>query len=149
MYKIITTVLSTLALTGFLVACDKNPVSVEAQASTPPASTPVTASAPASTTTPAAKNTLLFFMNPGGVPCQIQERILNELGSQLTDQVTVVKINTEVPADRPTFNQYGIRALPTLVILDSAQKEVLRLPPGIQQGDYLVQALGAVRLAAK
>lgn len=140
MYKILTSILSILALTGLLVGCDKTPSSADAQTSVS------TATAAA---TPAAKNTLLFFMNPGGVPCQIQERILNELGSQLTDHANVVKVNTNVPADRQTFNQYGIRALPTLVILDSAQHEVMRLPPGIQQGEYLIQALGALRLAAK
>lgn len=98
-------------------------------------------SADSATTPPTPKRTLLFFKNPAGVPCQMQERILAELGSRLTDQVNIISVSTDVPSDRPVFGHYGIRALPTLVLLDSQQNEIRRFPPGIQNGEYLLQIL--------
>ena len=76
----------------------------------------------------------------------MQEQILAELGSRLTDQVNIISVSTDVSGDRPVFGHYGIRALPTLVLLDDQQKEIRRFPPGIQNGEYIMQVLsGAAR----
>jgi thioredoxin 1 len=94
--------------------------------------------------TSSKKGTLLFFMNPAGAPCQYQDQILNQIAEKLNQKVSVVSVRTDIFGDRPVFGQYGIRALPTLILLDENQKEVLRFPPGIQQPEIILQALNKI-----
>jgi len=80
-----------------------------------------------------AKQRLLFFMNPNGRPCQVQDQILTEMGSELTDKVQVQYLKTtEMASAQPLFQQYGIRALPTLILLDASGNVAHRMTPGIQ-----------------
>lgn len=94
--------------------------------------------APANTAPAAAKTPsgpiphLVFFMNPNGQPCQIQQRILNDMASELEGKVEIVKYKTTSPGDVDMFNQYGIRSLPALVLTDSLGNELKRASPGIQ-----------------
>lgn len=85
---------------------------------------------------------LVFFMNPNGAPCQVQDRILREAESQLEGRVEVVRYSTTNPADRAMFARYGIRALPTLVVTDVEGNEITRSAPGIQSADQVLGLIG-------
>ena len=80
----------------------------------------------------AALPRLVFFMNPGGAPCQMQDRILQEMAPELKGKAEVVYLKTTVAGDIAKFQQYGIRALPTLIVTDASGKEIRRATPGIQ-----------------
>jgi thioredoxin 1 len=85
--------------------------------------------------------TLLFFLNPNGRPCKTQQAILDEMGASLTDKVTVKNVSVLEQASRPMLYQYGIRALPNLIVVDGAGKELHRFTPGIQSADAIAKAL--------
>lgn len=90
---------------------------------------------------PAPQKKLLFFMNPYGYPCQTQLGILNSVSDSLGKVAQVVYVKTTVPADMQTFEAYGIRALPSLVITDQSGRELSRFSPGIQSGEAVLAAL--------
>ncbi|MDA3971472.1 MAG: hypothetical protein PF442_08970 [Desulfobulbaceae bacterium] len=75
---------------------------------------------------------LIFFLNPNGRPCQMQDNILRDMGEEFTDRVALKYASTTVPADRNLFYHYGIRALPTLILADSNGNEIRRLTPGVK-----------------
>ncbi|HEY3359238.1 MAG TPA: hypothetical protein VGQ83_38670 [Polyangia bacterium] len=85
---------------------------------------------------------LVFFMNPNGRPCQIQDRILDDLSAELKNKVEVVSYRTTSRADGPRFEQYGIRSLPALVLTDATGREVRRATPGIQGPAQVRQLVG-------
>lgn len=93
----------------------------------------------ASTRPAAALPRLVFFMNPGGAPCQVQDRILQEMGPELKGKAEVVYYRTTVASDIARFQQYGIRALPTLMVTDASGKEIRRATPGIQSATQVRQ----------
>ena len=93
----------------------------------------------AAATKPAALPRLVFFMNPNGQPCQIQDRILQGMATELKGKAEVVYYRTTTPADIARFQQYGIRALPTLLLTDASGKEIRRSTPGIQSADAVRQ----------
>ena len=78
-------------------------------------------------------------MNPNGAPCQMQDRILQDMGPDLKGKVEVVYYKTTVPTDIAKFQQYGIRSLPTLVVTDASGKEIRRATPGIQSATQVRQ----------
>lgn len=84
---------------------------------------------------------LVFFMNPNGMPCQMQDQILRELAPELAAAVDVVYYRTTVGADIAQFQAYGIRSLPQLVVTDPAGREMRRATPGIQGPDQVRQLL--------
>ncbi|MFO7576827.1 MAG: conjugal transfer protein TraF [Pelovirga sp.] len=106
---------------------------------------PAAAGADASATA-AGLPQLVFFLDPGGRPCQLQDQILRQMSDRLEGRVTIRPVSTAVAADRGLFAAYGIRALPTLLLADSAGQELRRLSPGIQSAEtierLLAQALG-------
>ncbi len=87
-----------------------------------------------------AKKIILFFLNPGGRPCQIQEEILNKMKGQLNG-VKIVNVSTAKMEDRAKFYTYGIRALPAIIILDINGKEEHRFSPGIQDSNIILKYL--------
>lgn len=93
------------------------------------------------TTRPAAAPLprLVFFMNPNGQPCQMQDRILQEMAPELKGKAEVVYYKTTVPADIAKFQQYGIRSLPSLLVTDASGKELRRATPGIQSAAQVRQ----------
>ncbi len=94
----------------------------------------------ASTKTPAAAlPRLVFFMNPNGTPCQMQDRILQEMAPELKGKAEVVYYKTTISTDIPKFQQYGIRSLPTLMLTDASGKEIRRATPGIQSAPQVRQ----------
>lgn len=99
--------------------------------------------AKASSATPvAARARLIFFMNPNGAPCQMQDRILQEMAGELRGKVDVVYLRTTSQQDLGWFQQYGIRSLPALLLADASGKEIRRATPGIQSADQVRRLVG-------
>ncbi|WP_321367436.1 thioredoxin domain-containing protein [uncultured Desulfuromusa sp.] len=105
-------------------------------------------SAPASTETTTANNDakianhlLVFFINPDGGPCKMQENILDQMSAELQGKVLIRPVKTTVSADMDLFYAYGIRALPTLLLADSSGKEISRLPPGVHAAETIRELL--------
>ena len=86
---------------------------------------------------------MLFFLNPNGAPCKRQNAILDSISDQLkANKVTIQYVSTQnMDADGPIFQQYGIRALPTIIILDKKGQEKKRFSPGVQTKDALLAAI--------
>jgi thioredoxin 1 len=98
------------------------------------------ASAPAAKAAPRPR--LVFFMNPNGQPCQIQDRILKEMSGELAGKADVVYYKTTSNDDIQKFTQYGVRSLPTLMLTDATGKEIRRATPGIQSAPQVRQLVG-------
>jgi thioredoxin 1 len=91
--------------------------------------------------TPGSLPRLVFFMNPNGMPCQMQDRVLREMGVELTARADVVYYKTTEPADIARFQEYGIRSLPLLVVTDGSGRELRRATPGIHSMPEILQLL--------
>jgi thioredoxin 1 len=85
---------------------------------------------------------LVFFMNPFGRPCQMQDQILQEMAPSLSGKVEVVYYKTSDQADLARFAQYGIRALPMLILTDATGRELRRATPGVQGPPQVLQLIG-------
>ena len=117
---------------------------VNAEAAPVGAGSPVLA---ATTTDPAeptdaaapSERRLLFFLNPNGRPCQLQQAILDQLGDGLG--VPLEHVSVLEDANRPKLYQYGIRSLPNLILVDGAGAELHRFTPGIQAAETILAAL--------
>lgn len=84
---------------------------------------------------------LVFFMNPNGMPCQMQDRILRDMGAELTERAQLVYYKTTEPADIVHFQEFGIRALPSLIVTDANGRELRRATPGILQMPQVLRLL--------
>lgn len=110
----------------------------------------VTSAAPPPTT-PAAPSSdpasalprLVFFMNPNGVPCQIQDKVLREMAAELKGRAEVVYYKTTEQRDLAQFARYGIRSLPLLLVTDPTGREARRAPPGIRSAEEIRRLLGS------
>ncbi len=80
---------------------------------------------------------LVFFLDPNGGPCRMQATILNDMAKELSEKVDIQYVQTTVPTDREIFYQYGIRALPTLLLADASGKEIKRIPPGVKDQNQI------------
>jgi thioredoxin 1 len=123
-----------VAAAAFASACSNGGAAV------PAAAPPTTASSHSQGATGALPR-LVFFMNPNGMPCQIQDRVLREMGAELTARADVVYYKTTEPADIARFQEYGIRSLPLLVVTDAAGRELRRATPGIHSMPEILQLL--------
>ena len=121
-----------LLLVAFVSISIASPASAQSQKTAP---------ALATASHPAALPRLVFFMNPNGPPCQMQDQILQQMAPELKGKAAVVYYKTTVPADIAKFQQYGIRALPTLLVTDASGKEIRRATPGIQSATQVRQLL--------
>jgi thioredoxin 1 len=107
----------------------------------PSAEVPTTQVGPAHRTA-GARPRLVFFMNPNGAPCQLQDRILREMAGELSGRAELIYYRTTDGADLPRFDQFGIRSLPALVLTDAAGTELRRATPGIQSAAQVRALLG-------
>ncbi|MCK4623160.1 MAG: hypothetical protein KAT62_13200 [Desulfuromonadales bacterium] len=90
------------------------------------------AKADATQETPAAaEHYLVFFLDPKGGPCRMQDTILNDMADELKGKVNLHYVQTTIPDDRQYFYAFGVRSLPTLLLADADGKEIKRLPPGV------------------
>ena len=85
---------------------------------------------------------LVFFMNPNGAPCQLQDQVLRGLTAELSGKVGVVYVRTTEPAEIPLFERFGVRSLPQLLVVDGAGRELRRATPGIQSADAVRRLVG-------
>jgi thioredoxin 1 len=91
-----------------------------------------------------AQHLLVFFINPDGGPCKMQENILNQMSAELDGKVLIRPVKTTVQADMDLFYAYGIRALPTILLADSAGKEISRLPPGVHPAETIRKLINQI-----
>jgi len=84
-----------------------------------------------------AAHLLVFFINPNGGPCRMQERILDQMSAELEGKVLIRPVKTTVSADQDLFYAYGIRALPLIILTDATGKEIKRLPPGVHPAESI------------
>lgn len=120
-------------------AAPAQPAPLAAPHAQAPAHAPAAASPAAGGQPSAALPRLIFFMNPSGRPCQIQDQVLHEMAGQLSGRVELVYARTTEPGDIAAFQHYGIRALPTLLVADASGREIRRAPPGIQSASQILQ----------
>ncbi|MBD2091414.1 thioredoxin [Microcoleus sp. FACHB-1515] len=83
---------------------------------------------------------LIDFYAPWCGPCQMMAKILEQVNAQMHDRLQVVKINTDNYPDLAT--QYGIQALPTLVLFKQGQP-VKRIE-GVVPVDKLIEHLQSI-----
>jgi hypothetical protein len=88
---------------------------------------------------------ILFFMNPNGHPCQMQNAILNGIKDSLAGLATIKYYKTTEDADRDAFGKYGIRGLPSLVIADNKGNEISRFTPGIQDKETILSTMHSLK----
>lgn len=93
----------------------------------------------------AGKNTVVFFLNPQGGPCKAQNEILEKLHKDRKGNFTIAYVNAMKQADQKAFYDYGIRNLPSLVLVDKKGKISRLFPPGIQTYETLAQALDSIK----
>jgi thioredoxin 1 len=75
---------------------------------------------------------LVFFLDPNGRPCQLQDEILQGMAGELEGFVNLRYLMTTVPGDLDYFYSFGIRGLPALLLADASGREIRRLPPGVK-----------------
>jgi thioredoxin 1 len=85
---------------------------------------------------------LVFFLNPNGAPCQLQDRVLRDIAPELSARAELVYYRTTDPGDLAQFGRYGIRSLPMLVLTDASGREIRRATPGIQSADQIRRLIG-------
>jgi len=91
------------------------------------------------------KKTVVFFLNPNGGPCQAQSGILQKLYQDRGGNFNVALVSALQPENQQAFYDYGVRSLPTLVLVDSTGKISRAFPPGIQSYETLVAALDGAK----
>ena len=91
------------------------------------------------------KATLVFFQNPDGGPCKMQKEVLDKLQSVRKGNFNLVSINSMKQADQKAFYDYGIRSLPSLVLVDKNGRIARVFPPGIQSGEALTASLDSLK----
>ncbi len=70
-------------------------------------------------------------------PCQIMAQILKEVGKEMRNKISIVKIDTDKYPDIASQNQ--IQALPTLVVFKNGQP--IKRIEGVIQANQLISVL--------
>ena len=91
------------------------------------------------------KATLVFFQNPYGGPCKAQKGILDKLLQDRKGSFNIASVNAMNQNDQKAFYDYGVRSLPSLVLVDKAGKINKVFPPGIQNQETLAAALDGAK----
>jgi thioredoxin-like negative regulator of GroEL len=91
------------------------------------------------------KATLVFFQNPNGGPCKAQKGILDKLLQDRKGSFNIASVNAMNQNDQKAFYDYGVRSLPSLVLVDKTGKISKVFPPGIQNQETLTAALDGVK----
>jgi len=113
---------------------------------------PVSAATKAPLSTPAlsqsigkGKPVLVFFQNPNGGPCKAQQQVLDKLTEKRKGTFTIAPINAMEQNDQKAFYDYGVRSLPSLVLVDKAGAISKVFPPGIQSTETISSALDGLK----
>lgn len=91
------------------------------------------------------KPTLVFFQNPYGGPCKAQKRELDALTQKRKGSFNIVSVNAMDQNDQKAFYDYGVRSLPSLVLVDKAGAIGKVFPPGIQSIEAIATALDGLK----
>ncbi|MBT0666442.1 thioredoxin family protein [Geobacter pelophilus] len=91
------------------------------------------------------KPTLVFFQNPNGGPCKAQKGILDKLSQDRKGNFNIASVNAMNKNDQKAFYDYGVRSLPSLVLVDKSGKISRVFPPGIQSQETLSASLDGVK----
>lgn len=91
------------------------------------------------------KPTLVFFQNPYGRPCKMQKEVLDKLQSNRKGNFNIAPVNAMKQEDQKAFYDYGIRSLPSLVLVDKNGKIARVFAPGIQNIETLSAALDGLK----
>lgn len=91
------------------------------------------------------KTTVVFFLNPLGGPCKEQDMILQKLHKDKGGNFNIAYVNATKPENQKAFYDYGIRSLPSLVLVDKSGKISRLFPPGIQSYETLTQVLNSIK----
>lgn len=94
---------------------------------------------------PGKKSTIVFFQNPQGGPCRAQKEILLKLQQDRKGNFNIANVSTMKQEDQQAFYDYGVRNLPSLVLVDMSGKISRVFPPGIQSAEALSAALDGVK----
>ena len=89
--------------------------------------------------------TLVFFQNPNGGPCKAQKVVLDKLVEQRKGKFNIANVSTMNPNDQKAFYDYGVRSLPTLILVDKAGKISRAFSPGIQGLETISSALDGLK----
>jgi thioredoxin-related protein len=90
------------------------------------------------------KNALLFFLNPNGRPCQNQHAILEEIKSNVQNKLDYVYISSLDPNNNQFYYQFGVRSLPTIILLNKESKIAQRFSPGIITKESLLENIAKI-----
>ncbi len=90
------------------------------------------------------KTTVVFFLNPYGGPCKAQNEILQKLQKDRKGNFNIAYVSALQQENQKAFYDYGVRSLPSLVLVDKDGKVSRVFPPGIQSYDALAAALDGV-----
>ncbi len=93
----------------------------------------------------AGKKTIIFFQNPKAGPSKPQPEILRKLLKARKGNFTIAYVNSMKPEDQKAFYDYGIRNLPSLVLVDGSGNISRVFPPGIQSYETLGQSLDSLK----
>ncbi len=91
------------------------------------------------------KPTLVFFQNPNGGPCKAQKVVLDKLTEQRKGKFNIANVSTLNQNDQRAFYDYGVRSLPTLILVDKAGKISRAFSPGIQSFETLAATLDGLK----
>ncbi len=91
------------------------------------------------------KATLVFFQNPYGRPCKMQKEVLDKLQSDRKGNFNIAPVNAMKQEDQKAFYDYGVRSLPSLVLVDKSGKIARVFAPGIQSIETLTSALDGLK----
>ena len=91
------------------------------------------------------KPTLVFFENPNGGPCRVQKAMLDLLVEKRKGSFNIASVSTMNQSDQKGFYDYGVRSLPTLVLVDKVGKISRVFSPGIQSLEVLSAALDGLK----
>jgi thioredoxin-like negative regulator of GroEL len=92
-----------------------------------------------------SKPTLVFFQNPYGGPCKAQKRELDKLTEKRKGAFNIASVNAMDQNDQQAFYDYGVRSLPSLVLVDKAGSISKVFPPGIQNVETISAALDGLK----
>lgn len=76
---------------------------------------------------------LLKFYAEWCGPCKVQSQIIDAAG----DKITVPVENIDIDSDMMTGVQWGVRGVPTMVLVDSTNKEIKRKVGVMKEAELL------------
>ncbi|MDH5680379.1 MAG: thioredoxin [Spirochaetota bacterium] len=88
----------------------------------------------------ADKPVLVDFWAPWCMPCRMQTPILESLNEKMSEQVKIVKVNTD--ENTAIAQKFNIRSIPTLMLFKSG--EVVEQMVGVQNEEVLTSKINAL-----